>query len=329
MTTTHPFEAPSTRAPAPARREAWQAARSALSAVLAHAAEVTVEEETPPSSSDGAGSRPVAQLRALLERTLELLGALDIQDGEAGDGEARHAVEDLCFAGSIELKRSLRARSASGRGDERAVAVESARRKVCRVVHAVLVASTDSSEGAEGVVAPAESLESAFAVRRAYAVFRRSLRRPRDESPEAVLEAARYAVGALAALVASPAYRDVRVQDRVILRGLRERALAWARFDKSSHEGLRLLGDVWTCADLLRGISRRQELQRHDHACLEALVAAPTGDAVWWIRCGELEGLDDELDRLLAQQRDAGTRDAVVARLVELVARDDAPPQGT
>jgi hypothetical protein len=293
--------------------------RNELSAILARADSLYPDEATP----EGVTATLAAELHTLVESARDLLYAL------AGPGDGGSSivgslpavlppeVADLCFAGSLELKRSLRELSAPKHGDELVIVVESARRKLCRVVRAVLGAAAD---GTPESVAPGE-LESAFAVRRLYATFRRALRRPSDESPEAVLEAVRYAVGALAELFSSPAYADVRAQDRTVLRGLRERALEWARHDKSSQEGLRLLGDVWTCADLLRGINRRQELRGHDEALLVALSRAPHGDADWWARLQRLDGLDDELDELLARaRRDAGSAASLEAILLRLAA---------
>jgi hypothetical protein len=332
MMTTRPSR-PASSAPAkvpgsgvaPARDAAWRAARKALAEVAARANDVSIED-----GADAPGDRDavVAELRDLVERTLEQLRVLDVQAGEPPEDQPHHPVQDLCFAGFIELKQSLRELTACATNDERAVAMESARRNLHRISHAVLSVSADPNDPIDLTLSKA-SLESSFAVRRLYAAFRRSLRRPANESPEAVLEAVRYAVGALAALVSSPAYRDVRAQDRFVLRSLRERALAWARKDRTSKEGLRLLGDVWTCADLLQGINRRQELHNHDQELLRALVADPSGDAGWWARLPRLEGFDDELDAILSrsQETHGGTRDkavldAVVARLTALFTVD-------
>src|SRR5262249_38620633 len=108
-------------------------------------------------------------------------------------------------------------------------------------------------------------------------------------------------------------YRAVRAQDRIVLRGLRDRAVAWGRHDRSSQEGLRLLGDIATCADLLRAINRRQELRSHDEALLRALAGEPGGGDDWWGRVQRLEGLDEALDLLLGRARAAADRGALLA----------------
>jgi hypothetical protein len=206
----------------------------------------------------------------------------------------------------MELRRVLRELAAAHDDDARLVAAETGRRKLRRAIRAVLEAAGDAG----GSGAPGEhhgrylvaDLASALAIRELYARFRRSLRRPTDETPEAVLAAVRYAGGALATLVADPEYADVRASDRAVLRKLRERALQWAGHDRSVTAGLHLLDDVWTCGDLLRGINRRQELKDHDRALIGALLRGPDDDiSAWFDRFDPLFGLDDDLDTLLAR----------------------------
>jgi hypothetical protein len=145
-------------------------------------------------------------------------------------------------------------------------------------------------------------VDSALAVRRLYANFRRRLRRADEETPEGVLSALRYAAGALAILVSSDEYDDVRASDRALLRHLRERILTWGKRQQSLEVGLHLLDDLWTSADLLRDINHRQELRAHDHALIEELLAEPPWDAAaWFERLTGLVGLDDGLDALLGQ----------------------------
>jgi hypothetical protein len=73
--------------------------------------------------------------------------------------------------------------------------------------------------------------------------------------------------------------------------------LTWARHDQAIPEGLELLEDVRTCANLLGGVNRRQELRAHDCALVEQLYAGPEGDPnAWLARFAPLAGLDDSLD---------------------------------
>ncbi|HEY0987851.1 MAG TPA: 30S ribosomal protein S5 [Kofleriaceae bacterium] len=175
----------------------------------------------------------------------------------------------------------------------------------------------DAFAGASSGCHHAADIESALAIRQLYARFRRSLRRATDDTPEAVLAAVRYAGGAIAALVSDPDYADVRASDRAVLRALRDRALHWARGDRSVAAGLHLLDDVWTCGDLLRGINRRQELREHDRALIAVLGRGPDSDtAAWFARLDALVGLDDELDAVLDRARAARDDAAALDRVV-------------
>jgi hypothetical protein len=132
-----------------------------------------------------------------------------------------------------------------------------------------------------------------------------------------VLEAVRYAGGALSTLAGKPCYADVRFSDRVVLRRLRERALTWARHDRSVPAGLRLLDDIWTCSDLLRGINRRQELRDHDRALIPRLLRGPDDDvAAWFVELDSLYGLDDDLDQLFERARAIAKAGGALDRLV-------------
>ncbi len=270
---------------------------------------------------DAVGAAALArEVRRLVERAVELLGELQAIDDVT-------EVADMCFAGALELKRLLRELGAARGADDVVVTAESARRKLRRAVRAVLEVariegSPDILGGAHQGRHRVSDLESALAVRRLYATFRRGLRRPDGDSPEAVLTAVRYAAGAMALMVTEPDYADVRASDRAVLRALRARALDWARHDRSAREGLHLLEDLWTCADLLRGINRRQDLVAHDAALIAELHDGPGADlAAWSARLDALVGLDDRLDALLGQRAAAPLAALVpelLARLAEL-----------
>lgn len=281
-----------------------------------------------------------AQLRDVVVRALALFAELqDLEPAPPEDepdawtvSDAAPRIGDVCFAGGLELRRVARELTAAQNLDELVTAAETARRKLRRAVRAVLEVARarhghDLLSGVTGPH-PVADLGAALAVRRLYAEFRRGLRRPTDDSAEAVLVAVRYAGGALAALVASPDYADVRASDRAILRRLRERALRWARGSREVQAGLHLLEDVWTCGDLLRGINLRQELRAHDAAALAALRApgAAAQLPAWLAHLYALDGLDDGLDALIARTRalaalDAGLPAALVDEILVRLAQ--------
>jgi hypothetical protein len=251
------------------------------------------------SLDGGGGHEAEPSLDALLQEQLE---------GSFDTGRSPPRLSDLCFPAVFELKRVRTELSDARNNDDLIVASERARRKLRRAIAFVLAAGdTTSAPPSARDRRKANHLaevESAVAVRRLYATFRRGLRRPDAQTAEAVLVALRYAAGGLATLVSSPEYDDVRASDRALLRHLHDRIIAWGKREQSLEVGLHLLDDIWTSADLLRDINRRQELRAHDHALIGDLLAEPPRHAAaWFERLASLVGLDDGLDALLGRVR--------------------------
>ena len=294
------------------------------------------------SAGDLASLTAAAQaLRALGERTLSTLVAIQEIDAPdvdldeltddawlGGDGptQARRLVGDVCFASTLELRRVVRELETATDPDDLAVAAETARRKLRRGIRAVLEGAREAGDpdilgGEHQGRHQVADLAPALVVRRLYATFRRALREPTDDSPEATLMAVRYAGGALAELLTSTDYAELRASDRIVLRRLRERVLAWAREKRSVVEGRRILADVATTADLLRDINRRQELRVHDRAVIDRTIDGPSDDVGAWLDAlTALVGLDDELDHLLARARAATYPEQHVPDLLERLA---------
>jgi hypothetical protein len=249
-------------------------------------------------SLDGGGREAEPSIDVLLQEQLE---------GSFAAASLPPRLSDLCFPAVFELKRVRIELTAARSNDELVAASERARRKLRRALGFVLAAvgnsrSAPPSARDRRTASHLAEVDSALAVRRLYANFRRRLRRADEETPEAVLSALRYAAGAIAILISSPEYDDVRASDRALLQHLRERILAWGKREQSLEVGLHLLDDLWTSADLLRDINRRQELRAHDRALIEELLAeVPWDAAAWFERLAALVGLDDGLDALLGR----------------------------
>lgn len=230
---------------------------------------------------------------------------------------------NVCFAGALELTRVLRELDSAHEISDMLVAAETARRKLLRAARAVLDAADDVVDDEPAWRHEGSDLGAALVVRRLYSRFRRSLRRAAGDDAEAVLGAVRYAAGALATLVTSPAYAEARISDRTLLRRLHARTLGWAREDRGVTSGRQLLDDVWTTADLLRGINQRQELRAHDAAASVVAMQGP-GDSPdrWRTALDALVGLDDELDGLVERALEPCdprlVADAIRARLIQL-----------
>jgi hypothetical protein len=233
-------------------------------------------------------------------------------------------IEDVCFMAGFELNRALRALAAATDADALLSASETGLRKLQRVLHAIMVAeqqrSNDVPPGVERLKRRlASELQGALAVRQLYVTFRRSLRRPENETRDAVLTALRYAAGGLATLAASPHYHSMRVSDRALMRRMRDRLLDWAHAGKPTKSGEQLLEDIFTCADLMRDINRRQELRAHDQTLMRELVGDSARDrAEWLTKLDRLAGLDDQLDALTTQLRASADMGPVIDILVRL-----------
>lgn len=320
--------------------------RAQLDALRALGADVT-------EAFDGADSADyVLSTRTTLGRVIELFVEIQRLDesavdlGASNDGlddfgdvfgdvfgdtgpivaDTRPRAADLCFGGAMELGGVVRQLDEARSHDEALVACEAGRRKARRAIRAVLEAAAELEGGpvprdTDAEVARLEAeVENAIVVRKLYARFRRSLRRPVDESPDAVLSCLRYAAGALAMLLTATESSNLRVSDRSMLRGLRDRVFAWARSEKDPRAGLDLLEDVFTSADLLRGINQRQELRAHDRALVSELarVVSYASGAAPLEAFARIEGMDDEVDALLERGKREGfglVQDALRARL--------------
>ena len=321
------------------------AATESVNALCALAAELMSFERTLGQTEDAQLLELAPLLAGTVKRALTLLRTLErVAQAPLAELEFESALEqptwvnrrrrseppaptlsDVCFVGILELGRLgdevLRAESP----DDFHVAAETALRKLRRTTHAVLDAARMGGlpEPPSGQLLRkgAFDLEATLAVRRLYANLRRDLQRS-ELGGGSVLMRLRYAAGAMATLVSSVEYAAARASDRALLRGLHERILLWARSGQAEDEGLQLLNDVITSADLLRGINRRQELRSHDCALIGQLLgepAVPAGD--WLTRIAALCGLDDELDALVERaqsEMNVTAIEALRARLGQL-----------
>lgn len=276
-------------------------------------------------------------VRTVLEGLAELERAVGSSGDDFADDEPQTWVgfrppvpaqasrlEDVCFVAGFELNRALRALESAAGLEARSIATESALRKLKRVLRAVMESAQQVGASTPLVAEPLRrrleaELEGALLVRRLYVTFRRSLRRPENESRDAVLTALRYAAGGLATIAASPHYQAVRMSDRALLRRQRDRLLDWAHAGKPTMAGLQLLEDIFTCADLLKDINRRQELRAHDVALIRELVGDTARDREeWLLKLDRLLGLDDTLDELTAELRKSADLGPVIDIIVRL-----------
>lgn len=291
----------------------------------------------------------VADARALIGRVLEACDAVreaqptprdtgnassaflpfDVAIDEAvrtGEGSLQ-AVDDIGFLVHLELRQRAERleRLSAGHGQLTLIGEADGGLRRIRKGLAALDAAIASATGAAATLDFATELRTSLVVRRAYARFRQRLTAG-GEPAAGELRARLRGVGTqIAVLVGWQAYPLLRVRDRLQLRELQGRILGWLRTDASDDAltGLRLWQDVVAFVEMLAQVNRRQELVEHDTAlvvtALAALRGAPPPDGEAGALLAPLEGLDDELDRLLAA--DAPTADALRGALERLGAR--------
>ena len=239
--------------------------------------------------------------------------------------QAWRQVAESCFAGAVELRRSRREVVTLRSHDDLLVACESGQRKLRRLIQAI---REGAALAAGQPLLPASfarrELESALAVRQRFARLRRSLKPSAQVGAPSVLQSLRYAASGLAAIIGSSDFPEVRAADRMMLLSLQSRVLVWARNGGVSEDGARILKDVETAADLLRGINLRQELREHDSALVLALLdetpLRPVEIVRYVNRLAQLEGYDDQLDSLLWQARASAPSAALLAQIRDLLA---------
>ena len=258
-------------------------------------------------ASDDDVRATAGQIGTVAASVLALLRTYVAQEREDASPDP---LADLCFGGVLELSRGLRELLPLQPSTELWIRIESVRRKVCRTIHNVLAVADPSAIDA---TYPLETLATAIALRRAYAAFRRNL--VAVDRAATMLDAVRYAGGAIAQLVANPAYAHARKMDRAVLSGLRDRLFQWVRQDRAPWSGQRIIGDIKVTAQLLRDINRRQELRLHDQA-LVAQIAQMSDVMVICASLRSLEGLDDEVDRVLVDSTELAATD--LRGLIEL-----------
>lgn len=152
----------------------------------------------------------------------------------------------------------------------------------------------------------ASELEVSLRVRRVCAKLRRRVLAGGDPTPDSLCARLRSAGTAIAMLVGWEVYPCLRVRDRLQLRDIQRRILDWLRHDKDATAGLRLWQDLVSFMQMLSQVNRRQELVAHDRRVIREAYARVTESASEALAAetlallAPLEGLDDEIDALIA-----------------------------
>jgi hypothetical protein len=283
--------------------------------------------------------------RAVLGHSLEPQVAAIVSDASAIAaailGERRdHADGDVAFIAHVELRQRLVRLASLSANDSASMVIaecDSALRRVgkalCAVDHAVAAAT-----GGQACLEYLSDLELSLRVRRAYATFRarvlaRAAAFPDDARTEDV-HARVIATGhEIANLVGLPVYPLLRMSDRLQLRSLQNKTVAWLRLrNESAREdwttsGLRLWQDISATLLMFGQVNRRQELVSHDKSIILHVLSSlrssssssspPTSFTEdLWRDAVSLEGRDAEIDALIAKgERTPTSWQAVLERL--------------
>ena len=154
-----------------------------------------------------------------------------------------------------------------------------------------------------------DTLPVALKIRRAYAWLRSSVLGRAPRSPADLLASFRQIGTKIAMLVGAEVYPHLRFRDRAQLLAIQQRILAWlaSAVPRDEVGGQRLWRDVEGFLRMLQLISNRQELVAHDTTVLTGLArdlrssVPPRFEDSLLRRLKTLQGLDDELDALLAK----------------------------
>ena len=246
------------------------------------------------------------------------------------------AVEEMAFMAQIELSQRADRLERSGLSWEAAALLgecDSSLRRLRKSLNAVGLTLARLL----GVPALAEyrsELESSLAIRRGLKSFRVRVNKGGEPAPNQLKERFRYIANQIEILVSWDIYSGMRVRDRLLLRSLQQRLLAWLQMTHASAEaGMRLWQDIAACVEMFALVNRRQELVEHDTAlltqCVDTLKAQQPQDAVDPTLMRQLraaEGLDVALDGLL-DQRDLKVEAllSVLTRLVSQPAAQEEP----
>ncbi|HSD88958.1 MAG TPA: hypothetical protein VLB44_15630 [Kofleriaceae bacterium] len=248
---------------------------------------------------------------------------------------SHQVVEEIAFIAQLELRqreeRLERVRPSQGTtvllGE-----CDSSLRRVRKALNAV-DAAIATVESVPPLLDFTSELHTSLAVRRAYAKFRSRVMAGGEPTPDMLRIRFRGVGTQIAKLVGWDIYPEMRVQDRLLLRDLQQRVLDWLRggTDTTAASGLRLWQDLAGCIEMFALVNRRQELVEHDSSIVRTaseLLEAPELPERMWQVLRALEGLDPELDQLLAQTpADAAVLRSIIGRLA-IQLGTAAPPVG-
>jgi hypothetical protein len=250
------------------------------------------------------------------------------------------AVEEMGFMAQIELGQRVERLERVGLNWEAAALLgecDSSLRRLRKSLNAVGL-TIARLLGVAPLAEYRSELDSSLAIRRGLKSFRVRVNKGGEPAPKQLRERFRYISNQIEILVSWDIYSGMRVRDRLLLRGLQQRLLAWLNMTNAAPDpGMRLWQDISACVEMFALVNRRQELVEHDTLlltqCISTLKQQEPSAIVQPSLLKQLraaEGLDLELDALL-DKLDLPTQAmlAVLERLVSQPApQEDAASGG-
>lgn len=275
------------------------------------------------------GDDLVTKVREVMVEAVDLLRELsDVYDqvsasegDAAGDGLqdigaqisaelAAREIASLAFAGRSQIAETRDALAAAVESRQFWVVASHADTGLRRIGKALIAVegAIREYEGLPAVDRQWVDLEVSFEIRRLYGQFRRAVLRGKGDAAgdEQVAEFKSIA-RRISILRDLKIYPFMRIDDRLAIRKLQKRILAWLEKETPDQEaGRRLWQDLVSFARLLVKVNEREELRQHDRQLisrLNNLFQSPRPPAaLTTTQQTELEnltGLDDELDEFL------------------------------
>lgn len=281
-------------------------------------------------SPDSAPSSPSAERGdALLAPYVPFEQAVDVAIQAQANASLR-TVSDIAFLAQLELRQRRDRLDRVATCDSATAIVgecDSALRRISKALTSLDLALARAGVVAEPKLDFTSELEVSLLVRKSCAKLRARILAGGAPTPEALHARIRLAGTTIAMLVGWDVYPSLRVRDRLQLRDLQRRVLDWLRTDRDATAGMHLWQDLVGFIEMLALVNRRQELVEHDTlvlreaaAGLASLSATAIVPPALMTRLAALEGIDDEVDALLASGERESTRawTAQIERLAHL-----------
>ncbi|MGH1344218.1 MAG: hypothetical protein ACRBN8_21850 [Nannocystales bacterium] len=233
-------------------------------------------------AADEAWAHLVPSTDALAESASELFDSLATTGTENIRSEIPAVIPGLAFVAKMEVHRLRKQLSTLSENQPRRHILDGCQRTRRHILRAVTaVANELRGHTPSDTVLPQfnEELGRSLRCRRALSAL---WHRIDASAGRPLLQRLRLAGAAFATLQGCDAYRDIRVGDRLGLREVQARLLAWLRLpDRSDKRGERLLAATHGFVQVTRGINARAELIEHDDRLIAELIpvlaARPAG----------------------------------------------------